>query len=116
MTVLLPLRLVSRANQREHWAVRNKRDKAEKRTTRLMLPKVAPPLPVVVHLTRVAPRALDDDNLRGAFKAVRDAVAEWLGADDRPGSGIRWEYAQAKAVTPKTYMAQVVVLADTEVN
>jgi hypothetical protein len=37
----------------------------------------------VVLLTRVAPRALDDDNLAHALKAVRDGVAKGLGIDDR---------------------------------
>ena len=37
----------------------------------------------VVLLTRIAPRMLDSDNLEGAFKAVRDGIAEALGIDDR---------------------------------
>lgn len=37
----------------------------------------------VVRLIRYAPRALDSDNLIGAFKGVRDEVALRLGLDDR---------------------------------
>ena len=52
-------------------------------------------LPVVVTLTRVSVGRLDDDNLRGALKHVRDGVAKALGVDD--GSRfIRFRYAQRK--------------------
>ena len=50
----------------------------------------------VVRLTRAAPAELDDDNLSSAFKAVRDAVAAWLGVDDSPRSPVRWKYAQER--------------------
>lgn len=50
-------------------------------------------LPAVVELTRISPGYLDDDNLRGAFKAHRDGVADWLGIDDRDDR-VQWRYAQ----------------------
>ena len=46
-----------------------------------------------VRLVRLGARALDTDNLAGALKAVRDAVAAWLGVDDGPG-GLVWEVDQ----------------------
>lgn len=60
-----------------------------------------PPLPVVVWLTRVGSgtRPLDDDNLQRALKAVRDVVAEWLGADDADPR-IRWRYKQRRDWSP----------------
>lgn len=60
-----------------------------------------PPLPVVVRLTRVGsgPRPLDGDNLQRALKAVRDVVAEWLGADDADPR-IRWRYKQRRGWSP----------------
>lgn len=54
-----------------------------------------PPLPVVVTLTRAAPRSLDDDNLAYAFKAVRDGVADGLGVRDNDPR-VSWRYAQQK--------------------
>lgn len=33
-------------------------------------------------MVRVGPRTLDDDNLTGALKPVRDSIARWLGIDD----------------------------------
>jgi len=108
LVVQLPLRIQSNANKREHWTKRAQRAKEHKRTAAFMLPRDAPALPVKVTLTRIAPRALDTDNLAGGFKAVRDAVAEWLGADDKPGSGIEWAYAQCRG-EPKTYTAQILI-------
>ena len=111
LVVLLPLRIQSTANKREHWRALAKRKKEEKRTTELTLKTAGPPpeLPVKVTLTRIGPRRLDTDNLAGGFKSVRDSVAAWLGADDKPGSGITWHYAQARPTTPKTYAAQVLI-------
>lgn len=47
----------------------------------------------VVLLTRISVGYLDDDNLRGSFKAVRDQIASWLGIDDGH-ERIRFVYAQ----------------------
>ena len=50
-------------------------------------------VPLVVTLTRVGGRKMDDDNLSAALKAVRDGVADWLGVDD--GSPLlTWDYRQ----------------------
>ncbi len=48
---------------------------------------------VRVLLTRVSPRKLDSDNLQGAFKGIRDQVAEALDLDDGAEQW-QWEYAQ----------------------
>ena len=51
-------------------------------------------LPVeAVSLCRFGPKKLDDDNLRGALKAIRDGVSDALGIDDGD-SRVRWEYDQ----------------------
>jgi hypothetical protein len=48
-------------------------------------------------LTRFAPsNGLDDDNLTGALKGVRDAVAQWLEVDDRDRSRVRYVYEQQR--------------------
>lgn len=49
-----------------------------------------------VKLVRISPGELDDDNARGAMKAIRDEVAEWIGLDDRDPL-IVWKYGQEKA-------------------
>jgi hypothetical protein len=90
--VILPIKTVSEMNCRDHWRKRHRRSKAAKACALVMVPKH--PLPCVVMLTRLSPGTLDDDNLRSALKATRDGIAEKLGADDSPGSGIEWRYGQ----------------------
>jgi hypothetical protein len=94
----LPIRTVSVANQREPWHRKHARDKAQKQALALALnPLGRPELPVIVKLTRIAERRLDDDNLRSAFKATRDYIAKvWLRSDDGDPAltGITWEYDQ----------------------
>jgi hypothetical protein len=72
-----------------------KREKSQKRATRAKCPVWTHGPLLVVKLTRVAPRALDDDNLRGALKSVRDGLASWLKVDDATPL-VRWEYGQEK--------------------
>lgn len=95
--VTLPLRTVSEANARGHWSRRAKRAKGQRHVAGLALRSqlAGAPLPVVVTLTRIAPRMLDDDNLRGALKAVRDGVADALGLDDRDVRAT-WVYVQER--------------------
>ena len=98
----LPLRIESVANKREHWATRSRRTKAH-RLAALAVP--VHPLPCVVTLIRVAPRALDGDNLQSGFKALRDGIADRLGvADNDPR--VEWRYAQARGKA-KEYAARV---------
>jgi hypothetical protein len=98
--ILLPdLRTGRGLNDREHWQVRRRRVKAEKERAAWELAKWAekPPIPAVVTLTRFAPsNGLDDDNLAGSLKGVRDAVAAWLGVDDRDRSRVRYVYDQQR--------------------
>lgn len=54
------------------------------------------PLPVIVTLTRVAPRSLDSDNLQSAFKSFRDGIADAHGVNDKDEKVIKFEYAQRK--------------------
>ena len=47
----------------------------------------------MVTITRIGPRKLDDDNLSGACKYVRDEIARMVGVDD--GSDrYTWVYKQ----------------------
>lgn len=102
----LPLRIVSVANCREHWAVKAKRTKAH-RLAALALSVSGFPLPCVVWLTRLAPRKLDDDNLVAAFKALRDGIADRLGVADND-ERVTFRYAQVKS-GPKQYGVTVLV-------
>jgi len=91
------LRVVSEANQREHWAAKNRRKKAQQQRVAVELCAVRdalPKPPLRVRLTRIGPRVLDTDNLAGSFKHVQDGIARHFGVDDGDGS-IRWEYDQS---------------------
>lgn len=64
-----------------------------------------------VHFTRVAPKELDSDNLASAFKAIRDAVAKFIGVSDAPSGGINWTYSQEKS---KVYGVRIEFLKGAE--
>ncbi len=107
MTVIevhLPIRTVSEANVREHWAVKAKRAKSQRAAAFLMLKRYRRSMngkSLVVTLTRIGARKLDSDNLARSFKAIRDGIADALDIDD--GSDrIEWKYAQQKG-KPKEY-------------
>lgn len=94
----------SLTNQREHWSVRKKRASLHRMMTRAVWAQMVHgshlegsvvDFPLEVILTRVAPRPLDDDNLRGALKHVRDELAALFGVDDRDPR-VRWHYGQEK--------------------
>lgn len=105
----IPIRVQSEANLREHWRKSSARKQAQRGTTKAWLHRgIAPSLPCHVHLVRIAPRDLDDDNLASGFKAIRDEVAAWIGADDKPGSGITWSYGQERG-KPKEYAIRIEV-------
>lgn len=98
LAFFVPVQTRSETNMREHWSDRYRRSRAQKRTVARVLAvggvlHTPPPPPVVVTLTRMGGRRLDDDNLRGALKYVRDALAEWLGVDDRDPR-VAWRYDQ----------------------
>ncbi len=96
----LPIRTVSTLNERGHWRTRHQRGKAQRKEIefewRRGMGKLKIELPCTVTFTRIGPRLLDLDNLQGSMKAVRDQVAEMLGADDSPSSPITWEYRQER--------------------
>lgn len=136
MTVVveIPMKLPSASNMREHWAAKHRRVKAQREATRLVL-KTKPIrwvsdasgrvayAPMLAHwsvarlaitLTRVSPRKLDDDNLRGAFKACRDEVAAHFGVDDADPR-IVWRYAQERGPACVRISFDVVTRSSNEV-
>lgn len=90
----LPLHTNNGLNAREHWVARSKRVKKERGLAGTVVPRFA--LPCTVTLVRISPGELDDDNLRGALKGVRDGIADRLGVDDRDPR-VTWVYAQERA-------------------
>lgn len=91
--VLIPIKTVGGLNAREHWRQRSARVKKERTTAAITTPRF--PLPCVVTMTRLSSGTLDDDNLQGACKAIRDGIADKLGIDDRDPR-VEWRYGQEK--------------------
>lgn len=82
----------------QHWrTVSRRRKHIRAETTRAAkesgCPVPAPPL--VVTITRHSAGTLDDDGARSAGKAIRDAVAKWLGVDDKDSKRVLYTYEQA---------------------
>ena len=96
--IVVPIKTVSGMNAREAWFTRSGRVKKERAAVGWMLTQIErPELPCSVLLTRVAPsNGLDDDNLASSLKGVRDAIAEWLGVDDRDSTRVRYRCAQCR--------------------
>ena len=111
LTISIPIKLVSVANLRMHWAVKAKLAKSHRSRVGAFLrheAPIPPTTPLTVVLTRIAPRRLDSDNLASAFKACRDGIADWLEVDDG-NQGIQWVYEQ-RAGGPKVYAIEVEVI------
>jgi hypothetical protein len=112
----LPLMTVSEANARSHFHERARRAAAQRTGAYMAL---ATPLrragftnvqhvsmgpdymvlamPLVVRMTRLSRGELDDDNLRGALKAVRDGIADALGLKSDRDPRVEWRYGQDRA-------------------
>lgn len=121
MTTRIPLHTVSESNQREHWARRAKRVRLQRSTIfyELGAPWAQRTLresrPLVVILTRIAPRSLDPGNLESSLKSVQDGVADWLagnygkGQDRQPG--LVWRYRQRRGA-PRAYAVEISITTD----
>lgn len=121
VTVEIPMALPSAGNLHEHWRKRHQRIKAQRASVGLMLHanrvghQLAPKNSIdalVVTLTRVAPRALDDDNLAFAFKGCRDEIAAYFGVNDNDPR-VTWRYAQERG-KPASVRIAFDVVAKTE--
>lgn len=108
--IRLPIRTVNSLNAREHWSKRAKRAVQERRTTLILfsqhIARVGDvKLPATILLTRVGPRAMDDDGCTASLKHVRDSIANCLGIDDGDPI-VKWCTAQRKG-KPKEYAVEV---------
>lgn len=97
----IPVRIKSECNTHTHWRDRYSRAKKQKASVIIHWLKATPKveMPCSIKLVRRSPRKLDDDNLRGAFKAIRDAIADLIVPGLAPGRAdeqINWHYDQVK--------------------
>lgn len=100
----IPIKTVSEANGREHWAAKARRVKQHRgaallMTKRAILSTIGESIAMRVELIRVSPRSLDTDNLTSALKATRDGIADALGIKDNDPR-VTWEYGQEKGKPP----------------
>jgi len=103
-----PVRVLSEANLRENWRATNRRKKQQQEAVRDVWAFTVLPMwggnwnltgPVNVLLTHFGP-PMDDDNLRRAFKGVRDVIADLIGIDDGDTTRVQWHYAQRSDAKP----------------
>lgn len=96
------LRLAS-LNAREHWSAKQRRVRDERAWSRVAIRAagiraIGPDETACIVIVRRGRRALDDDNLVGACKHVRDGVADALGIDDADPR-VTWICDQAPATS-----------------
>lgn len=92
----IPVKTGNGLNNRGNWRVAAARAKRERETACMLTPKtLAERLPVVVTMTRKSAGVLDDDNLQGSLKHIRDGIADAFGVPDNDPR-ITWRYAQQK--------------------
>lgn len=106
---VIPGEAPSSLNLREHWAATSDRARAVRSKVRLVAPKWRQPAPLCVRMTRCGFRLLDGDNLQGALKAHRDAVAAWLKIDDASPL-VEWTYDQTTSSDEKRHGVAVELL------
>lgn len=109
----MPIRTVSECNVCQHWTEKKKRKDMQKIIVRSSYNKENPTIkfPCIITLTRIAPRTLDDDNLRGSLKCIRDSIADCITPGLAPGradnkKGIEWMYEQKKG-KPNEYAVEI---------
>lgn len=100
---VIPIRTTTGLNAREHWAVKAKRVKRERKATRFYWHRQAIRLNLApnhrwrVELTRFLPAGTlpDTDNVVGGLKAMRDQLALHLGINDGDRRHL-WVYGSRK--------------------
>jgi len=113
--------MVSEANNRDHWRIKNKRKKTINQYLNKAFNQLSYqprfPIPCKVTLTRISPRKLDYDNNVFNFKGVRDHIADFLIPGHKPGRAdsennldIEWIYLQRKGL-PKEYAIEIFIEA-----
>ena len=119
-TLVVPIRLISEANVREHWSKKHRRKKKQREVIGYFLNSLEKPkLPCRIVLTRIAPRKLDYDNLVFAQKQVLDVLCDWLIPGLAPGradgrdeiKGV--EYRQERGA-PREYALKIEIISLSE--
>ncbi len=111
-----PLRIMAEQNQREHWAVKAKRQKMHRTAMSILLGGFHARCWLKAHgrserfsvrLVRIGKRKMDSDGCVAGFKACRDGIAEVFGIDD--GSD-RWDWRYEQRIE-KRYGVEITIEA-----
>lgn len=93
VSVNIPIRLPSLANERRWWVIMRLKKQQKEETWYALRDVKIPSMPLNITITRHGPKVLDDDNLAASCKYVRDEIARKVGVDD--GSPLyTWVYRQ----------------------
>lgn len=96
-------KIVSEANNTDHWTVKHKRRNAQKIEVMATMSDFPTSQfakhPLLIRIIRLGGRKMDDDNFQNAVKAIRDAIADQLRPGLAPGQAdntdqIVWDYRQ----------------------
>ena len=98
---LAGVKLVSSANAREHWSVRQKRALTQRSdawaaAVNILGSRRTDPISRTVTITRYGPMELDGDNLAISAKHIRDGIADALGVNDNDPR-ITWTVLQEQS-------------------
>jgi hypothetical protein len=107
LTIDVPLRTYSEANERGHWAKRHRRTRAafDAWAVSLMhmfgrsadsVGEIVGYSSLTINLDRHGPSKMDSDNLAGAGKGLRDSLAPWHALHDGDPR-LTWTYGQTKS-------------------
>ena len=106
----LQMKTIPGDNAREHWRVKAARMKVQRLRVKEYCGDAIGKrmtLPITITLTRISAGVLDDDNLCGALKAVRDGLADVFGLPDN-SKLFTFHYAQATCPRGEAYVEIVV--------
>ncbi len=101
--IVVPVKTINGTNAREHWTTRKRRTESEHAAVNLCLfahdlKREELAKGCTVTLTRISVGKMDGDNLQGAMKGIRDAIAAWMfggkiGQNDSSPL-VEWKYDQ----------------------
>lgn len=114
VTMTLPIRTVSEANNFDPWTKKHKRHKSQKRTVFFAMINLKRyiTLPCTITFIRYAPKSLDrHDNLPISMKYICDQVCAEITQEHRPGLADNFQDINIKydQIISKTYAVKIII-------
>lgn len=114
--ILSPMRVENTKNKREHWSARHRRTKDQRYATYMTLRQGLGlgtyMVPLLVIVTRIAPRMLDEgDNLAVSLSPITDGVSDYLCGAYLRGQdrqvGLVFAYGQRRGTEARQYAVEI---------